>query len=93
CIELVRINYEITHVFTADGHGMYKVKETPEEIEALMLRDQFAMSTMSGLLSNSDGVIQANSHSGTGWVNTNAKSTAALAYEIADAMIEARESK
>lgn len=61
--------------------------------QELTLRDQFAMSAMNGLLSNSGGVIQANSHTGTGWVNTSAKGTAELAYEIADVMLKAREVK
>lgn len=90
----------ITSITQADGYSKiwtvddkessFDVSEPIEEIEVLMLRDQFAMSAMNGLLSNSGGVIQANSHRGTGWVNTSAKGTAELAYEIADEMLKAR---
>lgn len=73
----------------AEYHN-FNVRETLQEIERLMLRDQFAMSALNGLLSNSGGVVQANSYSGTGYANGSAEYTALWAYELADAMLEER---
>lgn len=55
------------------------------------LRDQFAVQAMNGLLSNSGGVIQFNSMSGTGYVNGNSDGVASWAYELADAMLKERD--
>lgn len=59
----------------------------------MILRDQIAMSAMNGLLSNSGGVVQANSYSGTGYANGNSEYLAIWAYEIADAMLKQRKEK
>lgn len=98
-MELIRkayraLNYEYcANAFDEVAEELIKaLKEDSQATNnALTIRDQFAMSALNGLLSNSGGVIQANSHSGTGWVNTNAQSTAKLAYELADAMLKAKQ--
>lgn len=62
-----------------------------DEKQISALRDQFAMHAMNGLLSNSGGVIQPNSFSGTGYVNCSHDDVAAWAYELADAMLKERD--
>jgi hypothetical protein len=57
------------------------------------LRDYFAAAAMQGLMGNSGGPWQANPSSGTGWCNCSAKDVASVAYDLADAMIAARERK
>ena len=66
---------------------------TGPESRGMTLRDYFAAAVIQGLMSNSGGPWQANPMSGTGWCNSNAKGTADIAYEIADAMLVSRERK
>lgn len=54
----------------------------------LTKREMFAMHAMQGILSNSGGVIQANSRSGTGWCNCDASGLAQWSVECADALLE-----
>lgn len=56
------------------------------------LRDLFAAAAMQGLLS-SGGPVQPSPSSGWGFVNCNASTVAGMAYELADAMLAARERK
>lgn len=72
-----------------DGANWH-VKESLEQIEAQLLRDEFAMRALNGLLSNSGGVVQANPMSGTGYVNTDSAKVAEWSYRIADAMLKER---
>ena len=53
----------------------------------LTKREMFAMHAMQGILSNSGGVIQGNSLSGTGWCNSNAQDLAKWSNECADALL------
>lgn len=78
CIEIIRVIDGITHFFTRDGYGMYKVKESLEEIEDLMLRDKFAMSALNGYSSNPETD------------DLSAEEKSSDAYFIADAMLKAR---
>lgn len=55
------------------------------------LRDQIAIAAMSGLLSNSGGVVQANCMTGTGYANCDSEGVASWAYELADAMLKERD--
>jgi hypothetical protein len=57
------------------------------------LRDQFAAAAMQGLMGNSGGPWQADPMCGTGWCNFDASLVALTAYDIADAMLAARERK
>ncbi|AKN44311.1 hypothetical protein [Pseudoalteromonas phage Pq0] len=59
----------------------------PTEATGLTKREMFAMHAMQGILSNSGGVIQANSMSGTGWCNCDAKGLAQWSLECADALL------
>lgn len=86
-----------------EGYGQYRMIAVSSddfvEIEKKLassgnesrLRDQIAMQAMNGLLSNSGGVIQPNSFSGTGYVNCSHSSVAEWAYELADAMLKERD--
>ena len=56
--------------------------------KGLTKREMFAMHAMQGLLSNSGGVVQANSMSGTGFCNSDEKSLAKWAVSCADALLE-----
>jgi len=51
-------------------------------------REKIAMYAMSGILSNSGGVIQGNNYSGTGWCNSDATHLAKLSIECADALLK-----
>ena len=55
--------------------------------KGLTKREMFAMHAMQGILSNSGGVIQANSRSGTGWCNCDASGLAQWSLECADALL------
>lgn len=56
--------------------------------KGLTKREMIAMHAMQGILSNSGGVIQANSRSGTGWCNCDASGLAQWSVECADALLE-----
>lgn len=73
-------------VVSTETEQLY-AKESVEEIEALMLRDQFAMSAMNAILS---GLTVVGGDTGHGWTPLE---FAEEAYKQADAMIRARESK
>lgn len=60
------------------------------EADMPTLRDKFAMAALTGLLSNSGGVIQFNSMNGTGYANGDSEGVASWAYELADAMLKER---
>jgi hypothetical protein len=68
---------------TASGH-------TEWPIFGMTLRDYFAGQALAGVLANCGGPIQANGMSGWGFVNCEGKDVAQCAYEIAGAMIAAR---
>ena len=70
-----------------DGEGGY------ERFPGMSLRDYFAAAALQGLMGNSGGPWQANPSSGTGWCNCSAEDVASVAYDLADAMIAARERK
>jgi hypothetical protein len=53
----------------------------------LTKREHFAGLAMQGLLSNANGVIQANSQAGFGWCNCDENSMAELAFACADALL------
>ncbi|URQ87690.1 hypothetical protein J8Z28_07570 [Pseudoalteromonas sp. SCSIO 43088] len=55
--------------------------------KGLTKREMFAMHAMQGILSNSGGVIQANSRSGTSWCNCDASGLAQWSLECADALL------
>jgi hypothetical protein len=57
------------------------------------LRDYFAAAALQGLMGNSGGPWQADPMCGTGWCNSDASLVALTAYDIADAMLAARERK
>lgn len=59
----------------------------PTEATGLTKREMFAMHAMQGILSNSGGVIQANSRSGTGWCNCDASGLAQWSLDCADALL------
>jgi hypothetical protein len=59
----------------------------------MSLRDYFAAAALQGLMGNSGGPWQADPMCGTGWCNSDASLVALTAYDIADAMIAARERK
>ena len=54
----------------------------------LTKREMFAMHAMQGLLSNSGGVVQSNSNSGTGFCNSDEQSLAQWSIACADALLE-----
>lgn len=54
----------------------------------LTKREMFAMYAMQGLLSNSGGVVQSNSMSGTGFCNSDEQSLAQWSIACADALLE-----
>jgi hypothetical protein len=54
------------------------------------VRDQFAKSVLQGLCANPGGPFQANDRSGWDMVNCTSDSLAREAYQLADAMIRAR---
>lgn len=56
-------------------------------VTGLTKREMFAMHAMQGILSNSGGVIQANSMSGTGWCNCDASGLAKWSLDCADALL------
>jgi len=56
--------------------------------EGLTKREMFAMHAMQGLLSNSGGVVQSNSMSGTGFCNSDERSLAQWSIACADALLE-----
>lgn len=58
--------------------------------ETATLRDEFAMVALTGLLSNSGGVVQKSPMSGTGYVNGDNETVSAWAYGLADAMLKER---
>lgn len=64
------------------GLALHKTADT-----GLTKREMFAMHAMQGILSNSGGVIQANSRSGTGWCNCDATGLAQWSVECADALL------
>jgi hypothetical protein len=70
-----------------DGEGGY------ERFPGMSLRDYCAAAAMQGLMGNSGGPWQADPMRGTGWCNSDASLVALTAYDIADAMIAARERK
>ena len=55
------------------------------------LRDVFAWQALSGMCANPGGPIQANGMSGWGLCNCTPEDVAGMAYELADAMLAARE--
>jgi hypothetical protein len=59
----------------------------------MSLRDYFAAAALQGLMGNSGGPWQADPMCGTGWCNSDASLVALTAYDIADAMLAARERK
>lgn len=73
---------------TKDGYACNYGNETDAQVPTgLTKREMFAMHAMQGILSNSGGVIQANSMSGTGWCNYDANGLAELSLECADALL------
>lgn len=58
----------------------------------MSLRDYFAAKAMQGLCANPGAAFQANGLSGWGLVNTGLDEVAALSYDMADAMLKARQS-
>lgn len=92
-------SYGLTEIVTPSGES-YSVGESQSEIlaeleklkpsEAKTLRDEFAMGAMTGLLSNSEGVVQKSPMSGTGYVNGDNETVSAWAYGLADAMLKER---
>lgn len=58
------------------------------ECQGLTKREMFAMHAMQGLLSNSGGVVQSNSMSGTGFCNSDEKFLAQWSIACADALLE-----
>ncbi|QDP46621.1 MAG: hypothetical protein Tp1137MES00d2C23059491_40 [Prokaryotic dsDNA virus sp.] len=58
------------------------------EFNGLTKREMFAMHAMQGLLSNSGGVVQSNSMSGTGFCNSDERSLAQWSIACADALLE-----
>ena len=56
-------------------------------------RDYFAAAALQGLMGNSGGPWQADPMGGTGLCNSDASLVALTAYDIADAMLAARERK
>ncbi|WP_300733797.1 hypothetical protein [Pseudomonas sp.] len=91
-----RVSSIIPH-YDASGSIMYgvdgntwHVKESIDQIEAQLLRDEFAKVALNGLLSNSEGVVQKSPMSGTGYVNGDDETVSAWAYSLADAMIKER---
>ncbi|AUR86550.1 hypothetical protein NVP1086O_37 [Vibrio phage 1.086.O._10N.222.51.F8] len=75
-------------VVTEDSRGNGLVgSHMEEEWQGLTKREMFAMNAMQGILSNSGGVIQGDSHTGTGWCNSNAQDLAKWSLECADALL------
>ena len=66
--------------------GTPKTSYNPE-CQGLTKREVFAMHAMQGLLSNSGGVVQANSRSGTGFCNSDEVSLAQWSIACADALL------
>lgn len=58
------------------------------ECQGLTKREMFAMHAMQGLLSNSGGVVQSNSMSGTGFCNSDENSLAQWSIACADALLK-----
>lgn len=54
----------------------------------LTKRETFAIHAMQGLLSNSGGVVQSNSNSGTGFCNSDEQSLAQWSIACADALLK-----
>lgn len=69
---------------------VFDIKESVAQIEAQLLRDEFAKAALNGLLSNSEGVVQKSPMSGTGYVNGDNETVSAWAYGLADAMLKER---
>lgn len=79
-------------MFSVDAKpGMVRVKGGDKSdsvaTAGLTKREMFAMHAMQGILSNSGGVIQANSMSGTGWCNCDASGFAQWSLECADSLL------
>ena len=77
------------------GDGGCAFPQHPDAIwdddKGMSLRDYFAAKALQGLMGNPNGAIQANSMSGWGLYNCTPESIAGLAYELAGAMLAARE--
>tara|TARA_R110002020_G_scaffold128554_1_gene288118 strand:+ start:99 stop:374 length:276 start_codon:yes stop_codon:yes gene_type:complete len=71
-------NYELAVAMKNDGGNLFA---------GLTKREMFAIHAMQGILSNSGGVIQGNSLSGTGWCNSNAQDLAKWSVECAEALL------
>lgn len=57
----------------------------------MTLRDYLASKALQGLLANAGGPVQTNGRTGWGLVNCALSDIATLAYQMADAMLAARE--
>ena len=67
--------------------GVIDTSEYDPSNAGLTKREHFAGLAMQGLLSNANGVIQANSQAGFGWCNCDENSIAELAFSCADALL------
>ena len=65
-------------------HWLYQHMENAD------LRDQFAAQAVQGLLANSGGPVQQNGMTGWNFTNCTPQNVAALAYEMANEMLEER---
>jgi hypothetical protein len=74
-------------------HSVFPNGDIEYGSQGMSLRDYFAAAALQGLMGNSGGPWQADPMCGTGWCNSDASLVALTAYDIADAMIAARERK